>query len=103
MNFNIVKSPPAERDIEEAFVYLALEDLEVGERFISAVEKSLERLSEFPFVGTVKEYKNQKLQNLRMWRMAEFEKYLVFYLVSENTVDIIRVLHSSRDIAGELE
>ena len=34
---------------------------------------------------------------------ADFEKYLLFYLESEDCVDVIRVLHGARDIPGALQ
>lgn len=43
------------------------------------------------------------LFGLRRWPIQGFEKHLIFYLVFENTIDIVRVLHSARDIEGILE
>jgi plasmid stabilization system protein ParE len=34
--------------------------------------------------------------------MKGFEKYLIFYLVLDDVVDVVRVLHSSQDIQAIL-
>jgi hypothetical protein len=33
-----------------------------------------------------------------MWKVKGYENYLVFYAVSKDTIEVIRVLHSSRNI-----
>jgi len=35
-----------------------------------------------------------------MWRVKDFPKHLIFYRPIKDGVEVIRVLHSSRDIAG---
>ena len=57
-------------------------------------------------MGSAREYINAKYSGIRMWRVKGFRKYLIFYKPIEDGVDIIRVIHSSRDIAalfGEAE
>lgn len=52
----IFKRPQAERDIEECFVYIAEENLDIGISFLVAVEDSLEQLSRMPLIGRVKAF-----------------------------------------------
>lgn len=35
---------------------------------------------------------------MRMWHVTGFESYLIFYMVGENGVELIRVLHGARDL-----
>ena len=96
----LLTRPQAERDIEDIVVYIAIDNLEVAERFLLAFKECLERLSEFPLIGVERfSFRDERLQSLRMWQIPSFEKYLVFYTVSDETIDIVRVLHSSRDIS----
>ena len=98
MTYHIFKRPQAERDIEECFVYIAEDNLDAGVVFLVAVEDSLEQLARFPLLGKTRTFQNKQFQNIRMWKVKGYENYLVFYVVSEDTIQVIRVLHSSRDI-----
>ena len=98
MSYEIFKRPQAERDIEECFVYIAEDNLDTGVYFLVAVEESIERLTEFPRLGTQRTFQDKRFQNVRLWRVKGYENYLIFYTVSENNIEVIRVLHSSRDI-----
>ncbi len=98
MSREIFKRPQAERDIEECFVYIAEDNLDTGVFFLVAVEDSLEQLAKFPLLGKQRDFADKRFQNIRMWRVKGYEKYLIFYQVTENTIEVIRVLHGSRDI-----
>ncbi len=41
---------------------------------------------------------NPKLWGIRLWFVKGFEKYLIFYRVFDNYIEIVRVLHSAQDI-----
>jgi toxin ParE1/3/4 len=38
------------------------------------------------------------LEGLRMWVVADFENYLVFYFERANSIEVVRILHAARDI-----
>ena len=63
-----------------------------------AVEDSIEQISRNPFVGSIRELKNSRVKNLRMWTVKGFTDYHIFYTVEEETIEIIRVLHGARDL-----
>lgn len=98
MTYQIFKRPQAERDIEEAFVYVAEDNIDVGVYFLVAIEESIEYLADFPFIGNQRDYKNPRFQNIRMWRVKGYPNYLIFYLVTDDRIEIIRMVHSSRDL-----
>ncbi len=98
MPHEIFKRPQAERDIEECFVYIAEDDLDTGVYFLAAVEDSLEQIAKYPLIGKQRNFTDKRFENVRMWRVKGFESYLIFYAVTENQIEMIRLLHSSRDI-----
>jgi toxin ParE1/3/4 len=98
MAHEIYKRPQAARDIEECFVYIAEENLNAGVYFLVAVEDSLEQIAEFPGIGRKRDFHDQRFQNIRMWHVKKYEKFLIFYEVLESRIEIVRVLHASRDI-----
>ncbi|MCG3199628.1 MAG: hypothetical protein GHCLOJNM_04152 [bacterium] len=42
------------------------------------------------------------MRDLRMFAIERFEKYLIFYRVTESAIEVVRVLHSAQDIEGIL-
>ena len=98
MTHSILKRPQAERDIEECFVFIAEDNVDIATQFLVAVEESLKRLSQFPNIGTARNYQNKLFQNIRMWQVKGYSKYFIFYEVFEDRIEVVRVLHSSRDL-----
>jgi toxin ParE1/3/4 len=74
----------------------------VALRFVDAVQAAHERISDFPSIGARRYADLPFLEEVRMWAVPDFEKYLIFYLERDNYVDIVRVLHGSRDIPAIL-
>lgn len=97
MSYTILKSVQALRDIEEAFVYIAENDLDTAVYFLVAVEETIENIAKNPFIGTIKQFQNPKLKDMRMRRVKKYENYLIFYKVEENAIKIIRFLNAKRD------
>jgi toxin ParE1/3/4 len=98
MTYEIFKRPQAERDIEECFVYIAEDNLDAGVTFLVAVEDAIEQLAQFPLIGKQQQFTDKRFQNVRMWKIKNFENYLIFYTVQEDRIEVIRILHSARDI-----
>lgn len=90
--------PRAEADLDNIFTYLALNaSVEIAIRFDEAVFSSFKRLQEMPLKGSDRSYFNTVLSGIRMWFVQKFEEYLIFYLVSDDVVLIVRVLHASQN------
>jgi len=99
MKRDIVIRPAADHDIDEQFVYLALE---AGEeralRFLEATQACFNRLLEMPELGAIRTFKNPELAGLRMFPVANFTAHLVFYRPTSRGIEVIRVLHGARDL-----
>ena len=93
MSYNLKLLKRAERDIGEILEYKADFYAGTADRFISELEKVLDRIAENPFVYQVYE-------NNPRYRRAVVGDYLLFYRVFEKTrqARVYRVLHSKRDI-----
>lgn len=69
--------------------------------FLEQAQKAFEFIAEMPGVGSARpEFGDPRFAGLRMWPIPHFRVYLIFYLVTDHAVDIIRVLHGSRDIVA---
>ena len=95
---NVIKREQAKRDLEECFVYIAEENLDIAVHFLAYAEETLELLAKMPFLGTPRDFRSHKLRTLRMWHVKGFEDYLIFYRPIDDGVEVFRVLHGKRDI-----
>lgn len=98
----IVVRPKAKDDIVEHAVYIALDSIHKADQFLIELEQSFRRLCEMPFIGIPCRLKSRKLANVRVWQVHRFPRILIFYRSSRKLVDIIRILHSARDIENIL-
>ena len=96
----VERRPQAIRDLADIAVYLAEEsgNHDAAYSFLAAAEASFEQLAAMPAMGVAREYLDWALAGVRMWRIAGFENYLIFYRPVESGIEIIRVLHAKRDI-----
>ncbi|MBI2503037.1 MAG: type II toxin-antitoxin system RelE/ParE family toxin [Candidatus Latescibacteria bacterium] len=90
--------PQADRDIDALFVYLAQDNPDAADRFLSAVQEAFELLVEMPQIGSLQQFDHQALKDLRRWPVKGFEKHLIFYQLIVNRIEIVRVLHAARDL-----
>ncbi len=102
-NRRVVRERLAESDLLDQIEYIRQENEPAAVRFVDAMEHSLRRLSEMPEIGSLCNFENPRLKNIRVWPIKGFEKYLIFYRVTDNALQVLRVLHGARDIANILE
>ena len=91
------------RELESCVEYIAQVNIEAAERLHLAAEAAFEHLAEMPGIGRAYPCDAARLQGLRKWNVTGFSNYLVFYLVFDDHIDIVRFLHGARDISAELD
>ena len=89
---HVLKSPSAESDLDEIWLYIALDNLDIADRFIDELNDQCESLAEFPEMGKACD---ELAPDLRMFPV---DNYLIFYRPVEDGVDIVRVIHGARGI-----
>lgn len=72
-------------------------------RFVEATEEAFSLLEKNPEMGRQYQYISRRLTGLRIWRVAGFEKHLIFYRPFSEGVEILDVVHGKRDIPAILE
>jgi toxin ParE1/3/4 len=97
---SILRRDAALQDLIDLAYHIALDDIDAAYRSLNAAEESFRDLERMPLMGSSREFKNSALHGIRMWRVKDFPKHLIFYRPIRDGVEIIRVLHSSRDIPG---
>ena len=93
----------AEHDLEEHVDYIAADNPSAAARFIESVETAFDQLANMPRTGVSREYRNPKLKGIRLWPIPSFEMFLIFYRVSGEDIQVLRVLHGARDIPSVLK
>jgi toxin ParE1/3/4 len=68
-----------------------------------SLQQSILKLTQHPNVGKPQKFKNPRLQGLRHWPVKGFEIMGIYYLLTENILRVIRVLHGKRDIERILD
>ena len=93
-----VLTPLAARDLNEIWGYLAHDNIAAADRVIDAIEKALYMLAENPGVG----HWRDDLADHRH-RFFLVYSYLIVYRPKTKPMQVIRVLHASRDIQTLLD
>ncbi|MGC8643212.1 MAG: type II toxin-antitoxin system RelE/ParE family toxin [Isosphaeraceae bacterium] len=96
--------PAADRDLDAHAGYLMEKaSLETALRFYEAAAATFERLVQVPGLGEPYESNNQRLIGLRVTLVEGFPNHLVFYRAIDKGIEILRVLHGTRDLDRALE
>jgi toxin ParE1/3/4 len=96
----VLKREAARRDLIAQWVWYAENaDVEVADRFLDAAERTLTLLARQPESGAPCIFGRVELQGMRRVPLADgFEAILFFYFPLADGVDLVRVVHGSRDL-----
>lgn len=94
----VVPRELAHLDVEQAIEhYLREGGAAVALGFVDELERAYRHIACHPATGSPRYAHQLAFADLRFWRVARFP-YLVFYVERADDVDVLRVLHSQRDI-----
>lgn len=92
MTRRVSRSREADEDLTAIWVYVAADNPPAADRIIYALLDAERRLAVFPESGRARD----DLQSgMRAWVVGS---YVVFYRVTPDAVEILRILHGARDI-----
>ena len=84
-------SAAAEADLEDAVLYIAADNPDAAQRWLAEMWRRFEQLTAFPGTGVARYEVRPGL------RLLPAGRYLILYSSADDgTVEIIRVLHSTR-------
>ncbi|MSU36422.1 MAG: type II toxin-antitoxin system RelE/ParE family toxin [Pedosphaera sp.] len=76
---------------------MAEDNPEAADRFFRAAERAFELLRRHPNIGCLRSF---SVTGVRSWVIPDFQKYTVFYLPRKAEVQILAVLHGSRELSS---
>ncbi len=82
----------AEQDLEDIWVYLAQNNQIAADKEIANILNRLPMLAQFPDMGQIRDDLGEKLRSFPV------KVYVVFYTKIDDGIEVVRILHQSRDI-----
>jgi toxin ParE1/3/4 len=93
----ILVTPRASSDLTEIWGYIAEDSVANADLFIDKLHKTIQVLANQPGAGRRRDELASGILSFPIGR------YIVFYRSKGNTIEIVRVLHGSRDIQAIFE
>jgi len=88
-------SRQADRDLEDMWVYLAQNDSIAADLLLAKVLDKFPMLAQFPEMGRSRKELSEELHSFPI------KPYIIFYKNMETHIEIVRILHQSRDIENQ--
>jgi len=86
------KRPQAESDLDEIWWHIAQENPDAADQLLDRMDERCNTLAQFPFIGASRDELMLTLRSLPVGN------YVIYYLPLDDGIEVIRVLHGSRDI-----
>lgn len=90
----IIQSPEFRQDTDDAWDYYAEKDPDYAEAFIRKVADKLSMVGRFPQMGRARPALRPDVRSVLVGN------YLIYYRVTEDGIEAVRLLHSARDVEG---
>jgi toxin ParE1/3/4 len=85
-------SRPAERDLLDIGRYIARDNPDAADRFLELITEKLEMLARSPEIGRHREEVAPRLRSFPVGR------YVIFYRIAEQGIEVARVVSAYRDL-----
>lgn len=96
--------PKADEDLIEGARWIRADNSQAARRFLDAAFAAFDRLAEFPESGPVARFKNRRLAGVRFCVLPPpFNRWLIFYRIIGDEIEIIRVLYGTQNWRGNPE
>ncbi|MBM4162110.1 MAG: type II toxin-antitoxin system RelE/ParE family toxin [Ignavibacteria bacterium] len=87
--------PVADADLGEIFAFIARDSPNRALSYLGRLDKRIGLLEQHPELGRLPRHPKLREQG---YRVPIIESYLVFYIIRGQTIEIHRVVHSSRNL-----
>jgi plasmid stabilization system protein ParE len=88
-----ILAPAAQRDLRALQAYMAQENIQAARRVLAEIRTACARLADHPHLGHAREDLTD--QPVRFWLVRT---YYIIYRPETRPLEIVRIVHSARDI-----
>ncbi|WP_046114326.1 type II toxin-antitoxin system RelE/ParE family toxin [Aquincola tertiaricarbonis] len=88
----ITRRPLAATDILDIWDYIAEDSVDQADRWVDRLDEKLALIATQPLMGRARDELEVEVRSL------PFGRYVIFYVPTKDGIDVVRVLHSARDI-----
>lgn len=95
----------AQTDLTRQFRYFLVKlDLPyIAVRLKEAIRNTVKEISKHPRIAPPYHLRNPELQYLRSWPVEGFDAIRLYFLVEDDAMRVIRILHGKQDVRAILE
>jgi toxin ParE1/3/4 len=93
-------TPEAVSDLFEIWTFISQDSAEAADRVEEAIFRAFDLLAAAPFLGRVRT--DLAASPFRFWLVQPYSKYIIVYDPEKKPLQIIRILHGSRDLQSLL-
>jgi plasmid stabilization system protein ParE len=94
-NYTLRYLPAADADLVEIFDFIAHDSPNRALSYLEKLDKQIRAIERHPSLGRIP--RHPKLREYG-YRVLLVESYLVFYIIRRRTIEVHRVVHSSRNL-----
>lgn len=88
----VTRRPLAAADIIDIWDHIAEDNLDQADRWVNKLDEKFRLIATQPLMGRAREELAADL------RSFPFGRYVIFYAPVDEGIDVVRVLHSARDV-----
>src|SRR4051794_24978665 len=88
----VLRTDQAEEDLDKILVELAKQSIAAGQRLVELIKQRSHWYSDRPELGVLRDDLAPELRCFAIWN------YLIFYRSVPGGIELLRVMHGSRDI-----
>ncbi|MFC1747481.1 type II toxin-antitoxin system RelE/ParE family toxin [Pseudomonadota bacterium] len=88
---NLIISPEAEQDLIDIWLYIAEDQPTNADCFLEHLEEKVQKLAEFKELGVERPELAEGMKSFPV------NRYVLFYRSNDDGIELVRVLHGSRD------
>ena len=93
----VIPRPQADSEIDEVISYYSRENAKLADDFLSEIQRAFRQVANMPGLGSLRFAHELGMDGLRAYSLEDFP-YLLFYFEREDHLDLVRMLHTHRDI-----
>ncbi len=84
-------------DLAIALDWLIEKSFDSAIRFLDQLELTEEQLTRYPQLGSCCQFEKEQIEGIRVIRAAKVADFLLYYQPTEQSLNLIRLVHGSRD------